>query len=220
MEANDKDLALACVQAYNDWMVEEWCATAPGRFIPLTLIPLWDPKLAAKEMERNAARGVHAFAFSENPEPLGLPTIHDPDGYWDPVMEAANETGMVVCMHVGSSSTLPAISPDAPFMANLACGAVPDRRRQCWPGCSAASSQRLPNLKIALSEGEIGWIPYFLERAEQVYDKQRYLGRTGGQVPVRVDGLKPGKARRRIPAAGGPRYPPALPRARLRLLHR
>ena len=34
--------------------------------------------------------------------------------------------------------------------------------------------QRFPNLKIALSEGEIGWIPYFLERAEQVLDKQRY----------------------------------------------
>ena len=34
--------------------------------------------------------------------------------------------------------------------------------------------QRYPNLKIALSEGEVGWIPYFLERAEQVLDKQRY----------------------------------------------
>ena len=34
--------------------------------------------------------------------------------------------------------------------------------------------QRFPKLKIALSEGEIGWIPYFLERAEQVLDKQRY----------------------------------------------
>ena len=26
LEADDKDLALLCVQAYNDWMVEEWCA--------------------------------------------------------------------------------------------------------------------------------------------------------------------------------------------------
>lgn len=44
---------------------------------------------------------------SENTEPLGLPTIHDPDGHWNPVMSAANDLDMVACMHVGSSSTLP-----------------------------------------------------------------------------------------------------------------
>ena len=77
--------------AYNDWMVEEWCGAAPGRYIPLMLIPMWDPPLAAKEMERMAAKGVTAFAFSENPAPLGLPTIHDTDRYWDPVMSTANE---------------------------------------------------------------------------------------------------------------------------------
>ena len=41
--------------------------------------------------------------------------------------------------------------------------------------------QRFPNLKIALSEGEIGWIPYFLERAEQVLDKQRHWVLRGQQ---------------------------------------
>ena len=34
-EARDKELALLCVQAYNDWMVEEWCGTSGGRLIPL-----------------------------------------------------------------------------------------------------------------------------------------------------------------------------------------
>ena len=109
-EAKDKDLALLCVQAYNDWMIDEWCGAAPGRFIPLIIIPLWDPVAAAVEIERCAAKGATAFAFSENPEPLGLPTIHDPDRYWDPVMAAAQDTQMVVCMHVGSSSTMPVIS--------------------------------------------------------------------------------------------------------------
>jgi predicted TIM-barrel fold metal-dependent hydrolase len=33
---------------------------------------------------------------------------------------------------------------------------------------------RIPKLKVALSEGGIGWMPYFLERAEQVYAKQRF----------------------------------------------
>jgi predicted TIM-barrel fold metal-dependent hydrolase len=172
-EADDRELALLCVRAYNDWMLEEWCATAPGRLVPLTLIPLWDPRLAATEMERCAAKGSHAVAFSENPEPLGLPTIHDPGGYWEPVLATAHDTGMVVCMHTGSSSTMPKICSDSPFMANLAWGA----NRTSGAMLSWLFSgwfQRFDNLKIALSEGEIGWIPYFLERAEQVYDTTRY----------------------------------------------
>jgi predicted TIM-barrel fold metal-dependent hydrolase len=172
-EAKDKDLAKLCVEAYNDWTVEEWCGVAPDRYIPLMLIPLWDPKLAVKEMERMAARGVTAFAFSENPEPLGLPTIHDPSGYWNPVLQAANDLELVVCMHVGSSSTLPNISKDAPFMANLTWGASRTSGTMlAW--LFSGVFQKHPKIKIALSEGEIGWIPYFLERAQQVYDKQRY----------------------------------------------
>jgi len=177
-EASDKEFALTCVKAYNDWMIEEWCGSSPCRYIPLTLIPLWDPQLAVKEMERCAALGSTSFAFSENPEPLGLPTIHDKDGYWEPVMAAANDLGMVVSMHVGSSSTLPQICHDAPFMANLTWGATRTSGTMLsW--LFSGLFQRYPKLKIALSEGEAGWMPYFLERAEQVLDKQRYWVQRG-----------------------------------------
>ncbi|MEW2355730.1 amidohydrolase family protein [Spirillospora sp. NPDC029432] len=177
-EAEDREFGFTCLQAYNDWMIDEWCAAAPGRYIPLILIPLWDPRLAAEEMERCAAKGATSFAFSENPEPLGLPTIHDPNGYWEPVMAAANDLEMVVSMHVGSSSTLPQICSDAPFMANLTWGAT----RTSGTMLSFLFSglfQRYPKLKIALSEGEAGWAPYFLERAEQVLDKQRHWVKRG-----------------------------------------
>ena len=173
MDASDREFGFECLQHYNDWLVEEWCGVAPGRYIPLMLIPMWDPALAVTEMERMAAKGVTAFAFSENPAPLGLPTIHDKDRYWDPVMTAANEMEMVASMHVGSSSQIPQIAPDAPFMANLTWGAVRTSGAMLsW--IFSGMFQRFPNLKIALSEGEIGWIPYFLERAEQVLDKQKY----------------------------------------------
>jgi predicted TIM-barrel fold metal-dependent hydrolase len=173
LEAQDKDLALLCVKAYNDWMIDEWCATSPRRLIPLVLIPLWDPLAAADELERCAKKGAHAFAFSENPEPLGLPTIHDPSGYWDPVMQAANDLEMVVCMHVGSSSTVPQIASNVPPLASLTWGANRTSGAMLsWVFSSYL--QDLPDLKICLSEGNIGWIPYFLERAEQVLEKQRH----------------------------------------------
>ena len=56
-EVSDKRLGLACIEAYNDWMIDDWCASAPGRYIPLIIIPLWDPQLAAKEIVRGADRG-------------------------------------------------------------------------------------------------------------------------------------------------------------------
>ena len=108
----DRDLGLACVEAYNDWMIEEWCGNSDGHLIPLCLIPLWDAELAAAEVRRNAERGARAVCFSEIPPHLGLPSIHS--GFWDPFFAACEQTETVVCMHIGSSSKMPATSDDAP----------------------------------------------------------------------------------------------------------
>ena len=116
-KARTRTSASLCVQAYNDWMVDEWCGDGAGRMIPLCLIPLWDAELAAAEVRRNAARGVRAVAFSEIPPKLGLPSIHS--DYWDPLFRACAETGTVVCMHIGSSSTMPSTSLDAPGAVGL-----------------------------------------------------------------------------------------------------
>ena len=118
LEARDKDLASACVRAFNDWMSEEWCGPSGGRLIPLGLVPLWDPALAAAEVRRNAGRGFHAIAFTELPSNLGLPSIHDRNRHWDPVYRACEETETVLCMHIGSSSRMPSTSPDAPFIVS------------------------------------------------------------------------------------------------------
>ena len=42
LEAKDRELAMLCVRAYNDWMVEEWCGDSGGALIPLCIVPLWD----------------------------------------------------------------------------------------------------------------------------------------------------------------------------------
>jgi predicted TIM-barrel fold metal-dependent hydrolase len=178
-EGKDRELGLACLQAWNDWMVEEWCGAAPGRYIPLMLIPLWDPKLAAREIERCAARGTRALAFSENPVPLGLPSIHDENRYWDPVWSATQDTEMIICMHQGSSSTRMRTSPDTPELATMAWAIGSQSSGTLLDWLFGPVFLRYPAIKIALSEGGIGWIPYFLERAEQVLDKQRFWASKG-----------------------------------------
>ena len=95
----DKDVALAMVRAYNDWHIDEWCGTYPGRFIPLALPPIWDPALMAAEVARVAAMGCHAITFSENPAKLGFPSWHDP--HWDPFFAACSDHGTVFCLHIG-----------------------------------------------------------------------------------------------------------------------
>jgi len=172
LEAADKDLAMACVTAYNDWMVEEWCGDSRNRLIPLCLVPLWDAHAAAAEIRRNAARGVRAVAFSEIPAFLGLPSVHDPDHYWDPFFAACAETGTVVCMHIGSSSRMPSTSTDAP----PAVGATLSFNNAIMSMCDFLFSGvlvRFPTLKLAYSEGQIGWIPYILERADTVWRENR-----------------------------------------------
>jgi predicted TIM-barrel fold metal-dependent hydrolase len=180
LEAHDKEVALACVRAYNDFMVEEWCGDSGGRLIPLCLVPLWDAYLAAAEVRRNAARGVRAVCFSEIPPYLGLPSIHT--GYWDPFFVACQETRTVVCMHIGSSSQMPAASPDAPpaVQATLSFGnAMSSMSDFLFSGVLV----RFPELRLAYSEGQIGWIPYILERADDVWLEHRAWGGVKDIIP-------------------------------------
>jgi predicted TIM-barrel fold metal-dependent hydrolase len=167
-EADDKELALACVAAYNDWMVEEWCDPSIGVNLPLCIMPLWDVELAVKEIERNAARGVRAVCFSELPTRLDLPSVHT--GHWDPMLQACNDTGTTLCMHVGSSSTDPFSSKDAPAGVG---GMVAFNNSMASLGdyLFGGIMHRFPKLKLAYSEGQIGWIPYALERADTVWEE-------------------------------------------------
>ena len=183
LEAKDRELALLCVRAYNDWMVDEWCAPSDGRLIPLCLIPLWDPHLAAEEVRRNAARGVHAVCFSEIPPFLGLPSVHDPDLFWDPFFAACAETQTVINMHIGSSSKMPSTSADAP----PAVGSTLTFANACYSlvdWLMSGAFTRHPDLVIAYSEGQIGWIPYVLERADVVWEENRAWGGVADKVPV------------------------------------
>ena len=173
MEAGDKEVALACVHAYNDWMVEEWCGDSHGRLIPLTIIPLWDSDLAADEVRRNANRGVHAVCFSEMPSQLGLPSIHT--DFWDPFLAACNETHTTINMHIGSSSSMPRVSPDAPVATGIPLSFSNSMASMCdW--VFSGKLNEFTELKLAYSEGQIGWIPYVLERMDDVWLQHRAWG--------------------------------------------
>jgi predicted TIM-barrel fold metal-dependent hydrolase len=171
-ETDDRELGFACIQAYNDWMIDEWCAAVPGRFIPMIIIPYWDGRLAAKEVERCAAKGARAVTFPENPVPLGFPSLHDRGRHWDPLFSAVAEIGIPLCTHIGSSGALPNTAPDAPMVISTAL-AVVNSQFTCTDWLYSGNFIRFPKLKLCLSEGGIGWIPYILERLDHVVETQR-----------------------------------------------
>ncbi len=163
----DREVALAMLRAYNDWHVDEWCGAHPGRFIPLGQVPLWDPKLAADEVRRLARQGCHAIAFLDNPTVMQLPSIHDP--HWHPLWDACSDEGTVVCIHIGAGKGMVFSSMDAPVDVMITCS--PISIFECAADLVFSPFlRRYPKLKFALSEGGIGWIPYFLDRIDYVFE--------------------------------------------------
>ncbi len=164
----DRDVNLVMIRAYNDWHVDEWCGAYPDRFIPCGILPLFDVEEAAREVRRLADKGCHAATFSENPAGLGMPSIHT--DAWDPLFAACCDTGTVLCCHLGSSSQRASTTNDAPAPVAMSLSSVMSVYTLgdlLW----ASFWHRFPTLRFSLTEGDVGWIPYFLWRAEHTFDR-------------------------------------------------
>ncbi|MDQ2651160.1 MAG: amidohydrolase [Actinomycetota bacterium] len=168
--AKDKDLALACVQAWNDYMLDDWCGAYPDRFIPMMLVPFWDVEASVAEVQRTAAKGAKAITFTEAPHRLGLPSFHS--DHWDRFFAAAQDAEMPLCLHFGSGGA-PDVAPDANFAVAIALFGMNSQFTTVDLVFSPVF-HKFPKLKVALSEGGTGWIPYVVERLDYVWERHRY----------------------------------------------
>ena len=179
----DRQLGLACIRAWNDWLFEEWYQRHPERIVPLGITYLADPQLAADEIRRNAERGFRSVTLPERPHVIGLPSLWQRD-HWDPIIEACVETDTVISLHVASSG-IHAFPPGAPTLelgatlfGQLSLGACAE---WLWSGYAVEQ----PTLKIAMSEGGIGWVARLLDRLDNIVDRSGY-GRSWQDRPADV----------------------------------
>lgn len=200
LNATDKELAFACLQAWNDFSTDEWCATDPTRFVPLAILPIWDVDLCVAELKRVAAKGARIVSFPDNPVPLGLPSFHS--DHWGPLWDVFEDTGVVVSLHFGSGSFVPGFSASSKQLspaykggefqsvsnrigANAAkdddaptiCSFVVYATNLMWSATDLVFSgqlQKHPGLKFMLAEGGIGWFPYIAERMDNMWERHRY----------------------------------------------
>jgi predicted TIM-barrel fold metal-dependent hydrolase len=184
-QAEDQDLSLVMLSAYNDWHIDEWCAAYPGRFIPLAIVPVWNQKAMVAEVRRVAAKGCRAITMPELPHIQGLPSYHDLE-YWGPLFDVCSELGVVMCLHIGQGFAAINMAPGAPIdnMIILATQVSTLAAQDLlWGGAFF----KYPDLKIAWSEAGIGWIPFYLDRCDRHYTNQVWLGHDlKGKMPSEI----------------------------------
>lgn len=165
--AGGADEALLAVRAWNDWHVLEWCAARPGRMIPMILLPLWDMNETIAEVKRMVKYDVHAITFPDNPALIGLPSIHN--AYWEPLWKICCDHKIVLNCHIGTGARAAHASDESPIDAWITTMPMSISNSAAdW--LFATFWKKFPDLRMALSEGGIGWVPYLLERADFTYE--------------------------------------------------
>jgi predicted TIM-barrel fold metal-dependent hydrolase len=173
----DAEAAAGVVAAYNDWQLDEWAATARGRLIPLCVLPAWDLDRAVAEVRRVAARGAHAISFPEMPYAADLPSFST--DHWDPLLRAVCDAGLVLCLRVARAAQLldrPDDAPFNPFAAQEDLVAPQLAATACTDLVVSGVLNRFPDLRIAMSQGGIGWIPFLLDRIDLHLTNQTWSG--------------------------------------------
>ncbi len=161
--SRDPRLGLEVMRAYNRWHLEEWFGSYPKRFIPMQLAWFADPDKGAEEIRQNASRGFRAVSFPDAPEHLGYPSIQE--RWWDPILRACEETETVVCLHTGGGGFVLTPRKDSHFLTTVMLfqtSALVAAADWVW----SSIPLRFPTLKIAMSEGGIGWVSGMLDRLE------------------------------------------------------
>ena len=170
-QCSDPVLGLAVTKAWNDWLYEEWYSPYPTRIIPMGITFLTDPQAGAAEIYRNADRGFRSVTLPERPHRLGLPSLFL--DYWEPIIRACAETDTVISLHVASSGGAdhpegcPSLQVGATLFGQLSLTACAE---WLWSGWAL----RYPNLKVAMSEGGIGWVAMLIDRLNNIIDRSGY----------------------------------------------
>lgn len=173
--AADPALRTYVVQRYNDWMVE-LSQAAPARLVGLAHVPLVDVDEGCAELARIARLGLKGFHCDPFPDERGGKPLWDPayEKFWSLV----EETGLPLSFHIvgpRNANVAATFMNPTPGVKETFIAIAPISI------CEVVSTltftgilERHPKLRYVLVECGIGWIPYFLERMDQTFNKHRF----------------------------------------------
>ena len=171
-QLKDPDLELACVQGYNDWLIDEWAA-ASDRFIPQCIVPVWPVEATVAEIKRAIAKGHRGVIFPALPMDLrDVPHVAEPE--YDPVWAICAELGVPLCLHAGASPSLQYAprSGLAPVLAEALNSVTKPVSSVFVLGLYLFSRilLRHPKLRVILAESALSWGMLYLEWADHQFD--------------------------------------------------
>ena len=168
----DPELEVACVRAYNDWLIEEW-AGASDRFIPQCIVPIWPPDATVAEIRRAVDMGHRGVVFPAVPMDLrDVPHVAGPE--YDEVWAVCEELDVPLCLHAGSAPGLQ--YPGSPAMAPVlaeALDAVTKPVSSVFVLSLVLFSRMLlrhPKLRVVLAESALSWSMLYLEWADHQFE--------------------------------------------------
>jgi len=167
----DPGLAIAICRAYNDWILE-FCAYAPDRLRPVgMLVALHDPDAAVAETARLAERGVAAVFV--RPNPIHGRTLGDPA--YEALWTECERRGIAVGIHEGVGAHLPTLGAERfrTFFATHAASHPMEQMLAMLALIERGVLERHPGLRMAFLEAGCGWLPYWLWRMDEHWEKTR-----------------------------------------------
>lgn len=173
----DPGLMLACVRAYNDFLID-WISPDPRRFIPILATPFWDVEASVLEIERCAKRGHKGVLFTGEPQSHGMPILAS--HHWDPIWAAAQACDLPVSFHIGAGTFDDGFTPERIKTTGVgrtngfaALSLFLDNGKQLADLLFSGILPRYPDLKFLSVESGIGYIPFVLETCDYTFEYGR-----------------------------------------------
>ena len=134
--------------------------------------PSWPtPSSGRRRSGATRQRGFRSVTLPERPHRINLPSLFS--GYWDPIVAACEETDTVISLHVGSSG-MADVADDSPMVPLVATLFGQMSLSACAEWLWSGLPSRFSNIKIAMSEGGIGWVAMLLDRLDNIVDRSGY----------------------------------------------
>jgi predicted TIM-barrel fold metal-dependent hydrolase len=176
-QSKDIEYQLACIRAYNDWLIE-YCAAGKGRLVGLAMIPTIDVDAAVAEVARTHDAGLHGAMIPGLP-----PTGHYAEARFDPLWAAFAERGAPVSFHIltGAMGGDPTLGSGILMMTVMSI--VQQMQQTLSLLVFGGVFDRHPALRVVSAEHDGGWVAHFGYRLDQMYERHHnWLGRNAAPL--------------------------------------
>jgi uncharacterized protein len=176
----DYEYKAACFAAYNRWLAE-FCGRHPDRLFGLAQTAVGSVDDTIRDLEAAKAAGMVGMMMTGTPQ---HEDYDHPD--YDALWEAAVGLDMPLCFHILTSNDYDAASafrPQRGAPANGFMNIIRGVQDVLGVFLFGGVFDRFPDLKMVVAEGDAGWVPHWMYRADHAAERLAMGGRDLARKP-------------------------------------